>query len=147
MARKTGMRISGDKDLIRTLSRIPVRLRIPVLVKSLTQGAKIIQRSARSLAPKDRGVLFRSIQVKTLPGAPAAVAIRPNYGRAPHAHLVEFGTTARFSTRNGVSRAHGRMPAQPFMGPAFRRNVKRANKIVGKLILKDVDRIAKQEAR
>ncbi len=142
-SKSSPFKLSGDKKLIRALSRIPVKLRISVLTDALDAGAKIIQRAAQALAPKDRGVLASSIERKTLPGKFAAVAIRPSYGTAPHAHLVEFGTGPRMSPRG----FRGIMPAQPFMRPAFNRNVKRASEVSGKLILKAVDKIGAKEGR
>lgn len=138
-----GMKLEGDRQLIRALGRIPIKLRTDVLVAALDEGAKIIQRAAATGAPRDREVLADSIERHKLPGKFPAVAIRPSYGKAPHAHLVEFGTGPRMSSRG----FRGIMPAQPFMGPAYRRNVGRANKVIGALVLKSVERIARQEGR
>jgi len=112
--------LAGDRHLMRKLRQIPVALRLPVMQRVLSDAAVPIQRTARTLAAKRRGVLARSIERRVLPGSPAVVAIRPNYRQAPHAHFVEYGTAQRTSSRDGVTMAHGAMPAQPFMRPAAR---------------------------
>lgn len=65
-----------------------------------------------------------------------------------HAHLVEFGTGPRFQ-KNG--RYVGRMPAQPFMRPAWDATkaevLKRISEEMRREIEKTVARIAKREAK
>ena len=112
--------LAGDRRLIRKLARLPIATRTRALQQILSDAAVPIQRTARTLAPKRRGVLARSIERRILPGGPATVAVRPNYGTAPHAHFAEFGTAQRTSTRDGVTFKHGAAPAQPFMRPAAR---------------------------
>jgi len=113
MARR--LHIEGDRELLRTLKRM--RLKTSEEVKAIRPAAKLIQSRARALVPVDEGLLQKSIKLKRMRGAPAAIAVLPEYRKRVskktgktlsagfHAHLVEWGT--RFAA------------AQPFMRPAF----------------------------
>lgn len=87
----------------------------PVLLKA----ADVIADSARSKAPEGptgnlkRGI--RSTLLRRLLGRPAAGA-GVDYAIAPHAHLVEFGTSARHQ-KSGKYTGIG--PAKPFLRPAI----------------------------
>lgn len=91
----------------------------PVLLKA----AEVIEESARAKAPQGptgnlkRGI--RSTLLRRLLGRPAAGA-GADYRIAPHAHLVERGTTARRQKTTG--RYTGISTAKPFLGPAIAEN-------------------------
>lgn len=95
-------------------------------------AARIVAQQKR-LAPKDSGDLRDAIMSETLPGT-AATRVFVNYKkdgkpRAPHAHLVEFGTAPhviesdRAMGRDGIFGhrvEHPGSPPQPFFYPAYR---------------------------
>jgi HK97 gp10 family phage protein len=102
-------KFEGFKELADQLRALPAELVSRSggpLRAALQKSAKLIIDDAKGRAPKDTGVLQKGIRVKRVPNPPAGVtervAIKP---RAFYWHMVEFGTE--------------KMPAQPFMRPAF----------------------------
>jgi len=131
-------KISGLRELDKSLEQFTKSTQRRVLERVLKQTAKPIEDNAKRMAPVDRGDLKRSIETIVLrsnagkaafakameggatraeagqaardanrsaagEGASATVRVRAN---APHAIFAEFGTH--------------KMPAHPFMRPAFR---------------------------
>lgn len=110
------VRVEGLDNLLKKLEALEVK---PAKVrKILLEGAKLISEEAKRLAPydekRDKGIHLRdAIFAMGKPrfsedmSAIAAVSFK----RAPHAHLVEYGTGPRPGT--------GQMPASPFWRPAI----------------------------
>jgi len=112
----------------------------------MMEGAKVIAADARRRAPMGpTGNLKKSIitkflkQIKNYPRTAMAAV---NQRKAPHAHLVEFGSPGRYKKKNkaGAKRHYpmgtyfGPMPAHPFWRPAIDTNWKRVETdIINKL--------------
>lgn len=132
MTAGVSLKLEGDRELRRALAKLEQKTGKRVVRRSLLRGARIIRDEARKRAPVDSGRLRKSIQARSSGRAFRAgtvgVVVGPDK-RAPHAHLVEFGTgprvikSATIPTPNGprtVSNlAVGSMPAKPFLRPAF----------------------------
>ena len=125
------MKLTGLKELQRTLQKLPDELQAPAVKGALIDAAEPMRREAVDLAPHDEGDLEDSIVVTDeamdpLADRPDEVSVyfgvdveKPTF--APHGHLVEFGTGPRY-LENG--KYVGEMPAQPFMRPSFDNNWK-----------------------
>ena len=141
--------IDGEKELLRKLKK----LRIPKSeqVKAMRPAANLIKNKAKSLVPRRSGALRRAITTKVLRGEPAAISVFPKYRKKTsktgnvtsgyHAHLVEFGTSdrkipirKRWITKLGgktiLVKRTGRMPAKPFMRPAFQQMAEPAQRLL-----------------
>lgn len=75
--------------------------------KALQEGAKVMQKSAQSLARRRTGNLVAHIEISEVQNDEIDVYV-DNQGKAYYGHMLEFGTS--------------KMPAYPFMGPAFLRD-------------------------
>lgn len=110
------VRVEGLDNLLKKLEALEVK---PAKVrKILLKGAQIIKDEARTLAPYDdkrekgihlRDSIFAMSKPRFTEDMSAIAAI--SFKRAPHAHLVEYGTGPRPGT--------GSMPAHPFWRPAI----------------------------
>ncbi len=155
-------KISGLRELDKNLEQFTKSTQRRVLERVLKQTAKPVEDAAKRLAPVDKGDLKRSIETVILKsnagkaafanamqsgatrqeagqaaraankaaagqGLSATVRVRAN---APHAIFAEFGTQ--------------KMPAQPFMGPAFR-SVKTVE-TMRNLLRVEIDKTAKRMA-
>jgi HK97 gp10 family phage protein len=108
-------------------------------------------RNVRSVVRDKTGNLSRSITIKRM-----GIRLRRKYNyfggmrvtsRAPHAHLIEYGTGARTRENGGVT---GRVRARPFLRPAYdahRNHVFQiASKELGERLQKKVNRAIKNHA-
>jgi HK97 gp10 family phage protein len=141
------VRIEGLRELGEAMRALSADIALKVSGQATAAGAKIIKtaavRNVVSSPSVETGSLRDAIITKKVPkgqlaGETAAhiVTIRgrgkpankkgQKIARAPHAHFVEFGTKTEFGTV--------RMPAEPFLRPAFDQNKKAAaDAIVDKL--------------
>jgi len=100
---------------------------------SLEASAGEITQAQKRLVPQRTGTLRDAIMFKVAPGKAAAVAIFVNYRgpgpKAPHAHLIEFGTAPHVITSTkpmgqrgqfGLRVQHPGTEAQPFFYPVYR---------------------------
>ena len=117
MAKLYSIRVEGQKELIVSIKNLN-RDVIDELRKACNQGAKLISDKASQLAPKGPGKpakgyfggrLKRSLVYREMPykeTSPIVSIAAVDRKVAPHAHLVEFGTSK--------ARPH------PFFRPAYR---------------------------
>lgn len=128
------IKVSGLKELERTLSQLPLDLQKKALGPSLRAGAQLILEQAQADVPRDNGELAGSLEIRTHvdPGiggvAEAAVIVR-----SPKGHLIEFGTQPHEITVEskkvladpverrifGRKVRHPGTPARPFLRPAL----------------------------
>jgi HK97 gp10 family phage protein len=122
---ETETRLEGEVELGEKLDRLVRAVRPEEAIKILTQGAKMIVDDAKARAVVGpTGNLKKSPQAKGLSlndfQPPIALATI-NRKRAPHAHLLEFGTGDRIAKRGKYRGKHfGIMKAQPFFWPAVK---------------------------
>lgn len=118
--------LSGDQEVIARFNRVSDQFKRSQVTRVLSKAGTVVKRAVQSQAPVGpTGKLKRSVRKKTLRGDPPAVSVRPDFKRAPHAHLVVRGTAERFHKRAGVSlggltvslrgKSVGAMPANPFV--------------------------------
>ena len=91
-------RMVNDKELVRKLAKLSGRLSGTIARKALRSGSVPVIAAERQIVPVDTGGLRRSItkKIRTKNGRTYAV-IGPALPEGAHAHLVESGTTERFT--------------------------------------------------
>jgi HK97 gp10 family phage protein len=129
----------ADGVTVKPLGLKELRSQIANLAKALSpeksepvlyRGAEIIGDSARAKAAynprRKKGIHLRDAvivkKLKRFGKEPAPSIAAVDRKKAPHAHLVEHGSGERVDKRG---RKLGRMPARPFMRPAFDQNKRR----------------------
>ena len=147
-----GIGIEGDKKLMHLLSRLPDQVFARVVGKATAKAATPVSRTAKRLAPKQFGILRKSIGKKTVKYRRTQTVLTyvgPRLGfkqmapdgryRNPvfYAHLMEGGHNIvragslgqqrsakgdRLIRAKGTGQIIGRVAAQPFMRPAYERN-------------------------
>ena len=115
MVGKVEFKITGAKELEQTLKEMGPKIAVRIGDKALREGARVIVREAKRLAPRRTGALRKSIAaVKGRDPRPEMRSVVVGFkkpGRR-YAHLVEFGTS--------------RAAAQPFLRPALDTQAKEA---------------------
>lgn len=111
------MLIAGDRALTRKLASLERKAARRAISKGLRAAATPLVKSARQQTPVGTGNLRKSLtkKIKNYQGV-QLVVIGPGFPAGAHGHLVERGTAARYR-KSGAS--SGRMPARPFLVPAF----------------------------
>lgn len=166
-----GMKIRGDKALQMALRQlgdvVGKRAAGRVQRKALKAGGSPILMEAKRRAPRSKrrvgdlsrpggrpGNLKRSLavsrgrRVRRYPRGNILAILGPQWPLGAHGHLVEFGTKQR-RTKTGASR--GRMPARPFLEPAFHGRIREARakirQVFGKEIAREWDKHIRKGAR
>lgn len=140
MAKQVTVTIEGVGQTLKAINMFDMKKK-QELIEVVKNTAKTIQKSAKLNAPvskvtKSRGKngdLKRSIRPKYFDGGLSATVV-PRKPKGSHRHLVEYGTKTR-STKSGANR--GKMPKQPFMGPAESSADAVYNQTIRKLVDRD----------
>lgn len=123
--------ISGGRELDAALASLSVKIEKNILRSALRAGGNEYKAEIKATVPVDKGDLRRSVRVVTSAKRGTIYAkVKIGGKKAPHAHLVEFGTAAhKIAPKNaealrfgGVTAAevdHPGARAQPFARPAF----------------------------
>lgn len=143
---RPGITVKGDKALARKLKRLPARIVAKAIKKGIRAAAKPMVKTAKQLATRETGTLQKSIGIglktfrrtgavqirlgprKSITGVGPDGRIRKPF---KYAHLVEFG--------------NDKLPARPFMRPAWEQHNKRLVKSLPAAILTAVEREAKKK--
>ncbi|MED1603052.1 HK97-gp10 family putative phage morphogenesis protein [Alkalihalophilus marmarensis] len=106
----------GIDDLLRTLEQSSHDVE-KAKEDALLAGAKVMQeetkKAAETVLKRRSGTLIGNIEISDVEGDEVSVYV-DNQGKAYYGHMHEFGTS--------------KMPARPFMGPAFNRSGFKINK-------------------
>lgn len=123
--------IGGGRELDAFLQQLPVKVEKNILRAAMRAGGNVFKRGAKQRVPVDEGDLQRSIRITTRTKKGTVYAyVKAGGRRAPHAHLVEFGTKAHkiVAKKDGalafgaqvVSEVdHPGAKPHPFMRPTF----------------------------
>lgn len=85
--------ITGGAELSRMLSSLPAKIEKNIMRSALRAGAAVIRAEAKTTAPVLTGALQKSIRISgKAKGGQITVSLKMGGAKAPHAHLVEFGT-------------------------------------------------------
>lgn len=134
------IQIHGAKEIEQKLKRLgDPRAVERVLRRSLWEQGRQIRDAARRLAPVRSGTLRKRIRLVRRRMRRGQVTVQV-VSRAPHSHLVEYGTGPR--TQQGSGRYTGQMPAQPFMRPAWDEERQTAVGTILHAMLREIEREA-----
>lgn len=109
--KRNNLTITGIKEIDRKLKGIPDKLAKKALRQSMRPAMKEVLKEAQQNAPVDSGDLKKSIKLKAGPRSKKAITLDVAVGEGFfkgdtfYAGFVEFGTS--------------KMPAKPFMRPAY----------------------------
>lgn len=159
MARNRPIRfeLEGLKEVAESLNQFTDGVARNITSRSLAEAAEPMAKAARALAPKRSGELRESIAASTRAEIKGRLRnknlrfafVGPSYSKfdkhyAPHAHLVEYGTGARYH-KDG--KYVGQAPAQPFMRPAFDQYKQEVVVRFRDILIVEVERAAARAAR
>ena len=157
MAKPIRLEIEGLKEVVESLNQFTDGIARNVTSRALKEAAEPMARAARDAAPRRSGELRESISASTRADVRGRLRnknirfafVGPSYSRfdefyAPHAHLVEFGTGARYH-KNG--KYVGQVSAQPFLRPAFDAYKQKTIVNFRDILIVEVDRAAQRAAR
>lgn len=126
--------IRGLDDVMRRINDLDVKMKSRIVRKAARAGINHIRTIARQEAPKDTGLLRRSIKVKVdrIRGGGGFVAKIYVSKEAWYARLIEFGVqphkidpltkkALKFGGRYYKSVEHPGIPANPFMSRSYSR--------------------------
>lgn len=139
MGRKSRLKpitMTGNEDLKIAMKQLMGSMEPKEVKKVLLEGARIIRDDAKKRVRKKTGTLRKAIRAKafrnshkTTPGAFAAVDRK----KAPHGHLVEFGTV--------------NAPPHPYMRPAAVATKGQVTTVVKKGLADGIDAIVRRQPR
>lgn len=131
MASAFRINLTGDIRLQRALTRLDRRAEKNAIKRAVRREATKVRRVLKAHTPVgSTGNLRRSITKREkVYGSVFVVVLGPDYGIAPHAHLIEEGTKPRYrhstTSEEGQAGYTGVMPAQHFQRRAWGRMVDR----------------------
>jgi len=160
MAKRYGqVAITGDKELLEVLKRLPKHISDKILDKAIRKGANILKKEASLRAPSRKGNnvlrrygkgLKREIIVRKLAKRKARGETILQVGPSRDAFygiFVEFGTVHRYHKSGKSVGAITQDNAQPFMRPAFDAKVDEIQSEATKILRDEVMRAAGRLAR
>ncbi|MDD4986689.1 MAG: HK97 gp10 family phage protein [Dehalococcoidales bacterium] len=121
--------IEGMAELEGQLKKLSKQLGADKVEPVLYEAAKDLAQAIKSHTPKHTGQLRKSIRARKLKRYldNAAAGAGVDQKKAPHAHLVEYGTAQR---HHKSGKSVGSMPARPFVRPAWDANRERITRKV-----------------
>lgn len=151
---------SGVRLAEARLKALPDKLRFKHLRSIYNAACRPLLKHAREDAPTDDGALQRSLIKKVRINKRRQYAlVGAEYSIAPHAHLVEFGTVARFRKQAGgwfdeergmgrfTNASTGTMPPRPFMRRAFEATKRIVQNTIEKGLLRALQKEANKTGR
>lgn len=123
---RTRMQVKGLVELKKNLEKVGRNV-TDVMDDAIMAGAAVIEKAAKAKAPVKFGRLRRSITAEIKSKSYTFVTVRVGPGKEGfYGRFVELGTK--------------KMPAKPFLRPAFDENVQEARKEIRKVIKEAVKR-------
>ena len=116
------VKVKGIKELQKELDNVAKEMKQELKIGT-EEAAENVADIVRSNAP---GSLSEAVDTKSLPersNYPQTTMVGLSYNKAPHQHLVEYGTGPRY-TNDGAYR--GQMPPNPF----FRKSIDGARDMI-----------------
>ena len=116
------VKVKGMKELEKALSAITKEMTDELQVGTEEAASKVAS-IIRARAP---GSIADAVEIKPLPRRehyPEVTLVGVNYNKAPHGHLVEFGTGPRY---HASGKYVGQVPANPF----FRRSIDESRRMI-----------------
>jgi HK97 gp10 family phage protein len=135
MAVKFSFSVDGVEDVVRKLQSLTPKLQAQALRKATREGAKVIQREAKALAPVQTGALRDSIKVKAGKRKKGRISTLIQVGQGDFKGDTFYGAMVEYGTR--------RMPARPFMTPAYESKGNAAKNVAVAEIERALERIVR----
>lgn len=140
--------LTGFKELALALRELPERVAKNALRSAVNAGATVIKKQVKLSAPKDTGLLQKNIFQKQIREASGpyqqtfAVGVRQGKARNKDGSKKELPYYWRFK-EFGTSK----MPASPFVRPAFESQKEAAVDAIGKKLDERIQHFARQLGR
>lgn len=113
----------GVRDIQRTIERLAPELRKAAYKAVISAGARVVLREAKARAPKDTGILKRSLGIKAkVYGSTPYAVIGPRFGVKGTPRITAKGkkiTPHPYFYSRLVENGTARTAAKPFMRPAL----------------------------
>lgn len=110
------VKVEGAAELQALLKSLGTKLEKKVLKSALRKAARPVLTEIRANAPEKTGLLKKSFTVRALKTRRGVVGVKVTTNkRAPHAHLVELGTTMR---KHKSGKGTGKVVGKGFMAAA-----------------------------
>lgn len=134
------LEITGFEHVIKQFSTLDGKIQKKALRPALRAGAKVIQKSAKSKAPRLSGRLRKFIKVKSLKRSRGQIGVAIQTGtrlelQIPRDEQGYYPFSIEFGTKN--------VKKQPYMKPALREKRNEATAAVGKKLEMMIDKILK----
>ncbi|AQU06105.1 HK97-gp10 family putative phage morphogenesis protein [Dehalococcoides mccartyi] len=118
------IKLEGQAELQQTILKLSKSVQSDKVEPILFDAAKMVKTEIKSRVPIDTGRLKKAVIAKKLKRrdnykpAPSIAGI--DRKKAPHAHIVEFGSAGRYAKKGKhKGRYFGPMPAKPYFRPAW----------------------------
>lgn len=149
----------GLKELMDAFDQLPtMSMKKGVVKKALKKSSEGIETAAKNMAPwaeKPKRYAYSKHLKDTIKTSTQLKKSQRGFidrsrvtvyvgSTAPHAHLIEWGTTERFNKKGAY---RGFVPARPFMRIAWDMNKKRALNILGEELWKAIQKSARLLAK
>lgn len=143
MSLRISGKLMGLQEVMKAMAGLKGTVQNRVCRAGMRKLASQVSKTAKANVTGKTGGVKQSIgivKIKTYPSGVTTgiVGARGGFPHGPLAHLVEFGTVARY-TKRGAFR--GVMPARPFLAPAFDANVGQAEAIFGAELDKELAKL------
>lgn len=150
MADEVQVQLTGFREMAERLKQLPERVAKNALRRAVAAGAAEVRNQARANAPVDTGEMKRDIQQKREKDQ------RGNF-MAKYSIFVRSGKKSRLSGRardvqkdsfywKFVEFGTSKMPAQPFLRPAFEAKKEEALRIIGEKLDEGIQQAARDLA-
>lgn len=150
MADNVRIRTEGFAELAERLKQLGPRVAKNALRRAVSSGAAVVRNDARSRAPVDTGEMKKDIQIKREKDERGSFM-------AKYAVFVRSGKKSRMSGRardvqkdsfywKFLEYGTSKMPAQPFMRPAFEARKEEALKVIGEKLDEGIQKAARELA-
>ena len=138
--------IVGAKELQRILKNIPKKVAIKAIKKGSKEGAKIIQRRAKSLAPRKTGQTRKAVKARMMKRSRVRVGAIIIVGAGDYKDDEYYASFQEYGWRQGSRKlGTGRKQIQ---GKHFIRNAANQKKrAAGNICVSTMKRIIEQEAK
>lgn len=113
---KKAFRIEGLSEALDNVAKVIDSVSGRDVKELFFSTGKVIADEIKERAPVDRGVLRDAVFVGRGDMNRPDVLVGVSYGKAPHAHLIEYGTEQRY---HKGGKYVGYVNAQPFVRPAI----------------------------
>lgn len=140
MGSLVSLELVGFEHVINQFKTLDGKIQKKALRPALRAGAKVIQKSAKSKAPRLSGRLRKFIKVKSLKRSRGEIGVAVQTGtrlelQIPHAEQGYYPFSIEFGTKT--------VKKQPYMKPALREKRNEATNAVGKKLKFQIDKILK----